>query len=71
MKRKAEADFEKLCHTLVEGKNFRRKGADFRELCATLGSGRVEMENMLFDCVGMSGDDVLEGLRTRKQQIYI
>ena len=71
MKRKAEADFEKLCHTLVEGKNFRRKGADFRELCATLGSGRVEMENMLYECVGMSGDDVLTCLRRKKSRIFI
>ena len=71
MKRKAKEDFEKLCQTLTEGKEFRRKGSDFRELCAAFGSARVEMENMLYECVGMSGDDVLTGLRRRKTMIFM
>ena len=71
MKTKAKADFEKLCHTLTDGKGFRRKGTDFRELCAAFGAGRVEMENMLYECVGMSGDDVLTGLRRKKSMISI
>ena len=69
MKRKAKADFERLCRALTEERKFRRKGADFRELCAVFSAGRVEMENMLYDCVGMSGDDVLEGLRRKKSRI--
>ena len=71
MKTKAKSDFEKLCRTLTEERGFRRKGADFRELCAASGSRRVEMENMLYECVGMSGDDVLTGLRRKKSLIMI
>jgi hypothetical protein len=69
MKRKAKADFEKLCQMMTEGKAFRRKGEDFRKLCSVFSTGRVTMENMLYDCVGMSGDDVLAGLRRKKSRI--
>lgn len=64
-----KTDFERLCQALTECKDFRRKGADFRELCSSFESGRVELENMMYELVGMSGDDVLTGLRRKKAMI--
>ena len=66
---KIRRDFERLCKVLTECRDFRRKGADFRELCSSLETGRVDLENTMYELVGMSGDDVLTGLRRKKARI--
>ena len=64
--RRKEDDFETLVGLLVDGKGFRKDGADFRLLCSAFKTGRRELDDMLYDAVGMSGDDVLAYLRHRK-----
>jgi len=66
---KKRNDFEKLCRTMTEERRFRKKVADFRDLCSVFKTGAVEMENMFYECFGMSGDDVLTGLRRKKAAI--
>jgi hypothetical protein len=64
-----DREFETLVRQLTEGKDWRKRGFDFNLLCSSTKTGRVRLENMLFDTVGMSGDDVLEHLRRRKPLI--
>ena len=71
MKRKSIEDFAELCRILTEEKRFRRKVAAFPELCAMSGSNRVEMDNMFYEHLGMSGDDVLQVLRRKKGSICV
>lgn len=66
MKRKAKEDFDKLCRFLTEEKSFRRKVEAFPELCKMSGVNRAMMENMFYECLGMSGEDVLTALRRKK-----
>ena len=65
MKRKAKEDFDVLCRFLTEEKSFRRKVEAFPELCKMSGVNRAMMENMFYECLGMSGEDVLTVLRRK------
>ena len=62
-------DFEKLAHELAERKWSRAKGVDFGALCSSLKTSRIKLDNMLYDAVGMSGDDILSHLKRRKPMI--
>ena len=61
-----DREFETLVRQLNEGKDWSKRGFDFNSLFSSSKTGGVRLENMLFDTVGMSGDDVLEYLRRRK-----
>lgn len=64
--KRAVEDFERLARMLIEENAFRKKGADFGLLCSSLRTSRVELDNMLYDAVGMSGEEVMAHLRRRK-----
>ena len=68
-KKERVEDFEKLAHELAERKWSRAKGVDFDLLCSSLKTSRLRLDNMLYDSVGMSGDDILSYLRRRKPMI--
>ena len=68
-RKRSVEDFERLARMLIEENAFRKKGADFDLLCSSFMTSRVELDNMLYDAVGMSGEDVLVHLRRRKPMI--
>lgn len=68
-RKRAVEDFERLARMLIEEKAFRKKCADFGLLCSSLKTSRVELDNMFYDAVGMSGEDVMAHLRCRKPAI--
>lgn len=66
----SNADFDEICSLLVENERV-PGGDDFHKICSTFKTEETVLENMLYDCVGMSGDDVLAGLRSRKPHITL
>lgn len=56
-RKKREADINQLLWHLVEGKEFRDR--DFTSLCSSIKMPRARLDNMLYDMVGMSGDDIM------------
>lgn len=68
-RKRRKEDFEKLVVLLVEGKDFRKKGTRFGEVCSAFNTSRMKLDNMFYDIVGMSGEDVLVCLRRRNHRI--
>lgn len=63
---KNRADFERICNLFVNDRKYRKRGWDFGQVCSSFKTGRVTLDNMIYDVVGMSGDDVLARLPNRK-----
>ena len=63
------ADFDKICSRLVEEKVRRKRMDDFYNICSSFNTGGRHIDNMVYECVGMSGDDLLVSFRSRKPQI--
>lgn len=63
------ADFDKICSRLVEEKVRRKRMDDFYKICSSFKTGGRHLDNMVYECVGMSGDDLLVSFRSRKPQI--
>ena len=64
-RKRQEDDLRKLVSMLVERKM--DPGCDFRFLCSSLRTRRARLENMLYDIVGMSGDEIMLHLQCRNQ----
>lgn len=56
-RKRQEKEFRQLVCLLVETKKLRRR--DFCFICSSFKTRRVRLDNMLYDIVGMSGDEVL------------
>lgn len=63
----SKEDFDRICNLMVEGRIYRKK--DFRDASSGFRAGEIVLDNMFYDCVGMSGDDVMIELRDRKPKI--
>ena len=64
-------DFDMVCSRLADDKTYRKKGKEFRDVCYEFGAARTVLDNMLYECVGMSGDEVMVRLRSRKPYINV
>ncbi len=62
-------DFDRICSRLVEEKVRRKRMDDFYNICSSFKTGGRHLDNMVYECVGMSGDDLLVSFRSRKPQI--
>lgn len=54
-----EMIYEKVCRLLSAEDAYGNGMADFDSICAAVGVGRVRMNNILYERLGMSGDDIL------------
>lgn len=61
-KSRKSAYFEAVCEALLRLKNCPEGGDVFAELCSAEGADRIEMENMLYECFGMSADELTRRL---------
>ena len=64
----SDTDFYEVCSRMLQDKRT-WKANDFHDICSSFRTGEVVLDNMLYECVGMSGDDVLARLRSGKPQI--
>ena len=66
--RGSNADFDEICSRLVEDKRMEASD-DFHDICSSFKIGERRLDNMLYECIGMSGDDLLVSFRSRKPHI--
>lgn len=64
-----EKIYEKVCGILSERKVFRSRRTDFGKICHENGAARVEIDNLLYERLGMSGEDILEAFREGKVDV--
>lgn len=60
---KDEMIYEKVCSLLSAEDTYGNGMADFDSICAAVGVGKVRMNNILYERLGMSGDDILMAFR--------
>ena len=58
-----------ICRTLMEERSGRNRELRFEDICSVLGVKRVQLENMLYETFGVSGDDIISCLGSRKLRI--
>ena len=58
--------FEMICRKLIEESRSRKPRGEFKDFCHASGVERVPLENMLYETFGMSGDDIISTLDSRK-----
>ena len=66
---KDEKIYEKVCSLLSAEDTYGKMMSDFDSICAKVGVGRVRMNNILYERLGMSGDDILMAFRYGKARI--
>ena len=62
-------DAEKLMEGFLGVDSSCKQGVTLDALCSSLRTGRVGLDNMMYDAFGMSGEEILVQLRRRKPLI--
>jgi len=58
-KRRREQDFESLLHLLTDRTDNGVSQEDFIHICSYFSTGHVSLDNMIYDSLGMSGEEVM------------
>lgn len=61
-----ELIYEKVCGLLMNGKRIRCRQTDFEKICEESGISRMTMDNIFYERLGLSGEEVLMHLRHGK-----
>ena len=67
--RRRVEDLEKLMEGLLGIRSSHKRGVDLNHLYSSLKTSRASLENMLYDVVGMSEEEILMQMRRRKPMI--
>lgn len=60
--------YESVCGMVNDARVLKSRRTDFRSVCMRAGADEVSLSNMFYRNFGMSGDDVLEALRTGRMK---
>ena len=63
---KADRSFEKTCRLLADRKVIRDRKTGFEDICLMAGVDRMTIDNIFYERLGMSGEDVLNSFRMAK-----
>ena len=64
-----EKIFEKVCRILSIEEVFSSRTADFASVCKEVGVGCVKMNNILYERMGLSGNDILTAFRNGNAEV--
>lgn len=64
-----EKIYEQICAIFIAGYGCRRKAEELSDLYERIGSASVALDNMLYDRLGLSCEDLIEMLRKGEAKI--
>ena len=64
-----EKIYEQICAIFIAGNGCRRKAEELSDLYERIGSASVALDNMLYDRLGLSCEDLIEMLRKGEAKI--
>lgn len=63
---RTEEIYEKVCGLLADSKVLLDGSVGFDDICAAAGADRSEIDNLLYERFGMSGEEILHSFRQGK-----
>jgi len=58
--------YERVCGILADRETLRNGNRSFEDICSEAGAVRVDVDNLLYERLGMSGEELLEAFRRGK-----